>query len=93
MCLPVQVEAELQKVVAQWERDHGRDFVVHDACYLATIGDQWKHQKMEKEIQKAMKVSSTYSIQYSVTVDSNHQPLIKLNYDKPCEMISMIPAL
>lgn len=62
MCLPVmQVEAELQKVVAQWETDHGRDFVVHDACYLATIGDQWKHQKMEKEVHKAMRVSSTKS--------------------------------
>lgn len=57
MCLSVQAEAELQKVVAQWERDCGREFLVHDARYLDTINSQWKHQKVEKEVQKALRVS------------------------------------
>lgn len=57
MRLPVQIEAELQKVVAQWERDCGREFLVHDAGYLDTINSQWKHQKVEKEVQKALRVS------------------------------------
>lgn len=57
MRLSVQVEAELHKVVTQWETDCGREFLVRDARYLDTISSQWKHQKVEKEVQKALRVS------------------------------------
>lgn len=69
MHLPIQVEAELQKVVKQWEADCGREFLVHDAHYLDTISSQWKHQKVEKEVQKALRVSV---VQYSVVLDICH---------------------
>jgi uncharacterized protein YqgV (UPF0045/DUF77 family) len=54
------VEKELNSVLAEWEEDHERFFMVHDNRYLDTIQLQWAEKKLTKCTEKVKRVSSTY---------------------------------
>lgn len=52
------IEKELKAVLAQWEEDHERFFMVQDSRYLDTIQLQWTEKKLTKCTEKVKRVSS-----------------------------------
>lgn len=60
------VEKELNAVLAKWEEDHERFFMVYDSRYLDTIQFQWTEKKMTKCTEKVKRVSCPPSIRNCV---------------------------
>ena len=52
-------ERELKSVLTQWEEDHERHFIVHDARFLDLLEQQVEERCQKKEVEKLKKVQLT----------------------------------
>ncbi|XP_064631723.1 protein regulator of cytokinesis 1-like [Lineus longissimus] len=51
------LEEELEELIAKWEEENGRDFLIDGARYSDYIKSEWENLKLQKENEKAQRVS------------------------------------